>query len=228
MHRTPLHHTRVLVLTVILQFPYALEALPSTLATRWDTPEFAPYRDAFPAEHRRSPSALEAHVRDLMGQDVKIPYLKSLQGYLWLQGYESGALRCPLFADVAPAMRAWHDAGLTIVIYSSGSVAAQKLLFKYTSSTPEPDLRPLLSGHFDTVNAGMKTETQSYVKIARQFPAVQSAQWLFLSDNVLEVAAAVEAGMQSAVVKREGNAPLTAEDEARYTVVTSFEAVVEA
>lgn len=163
-----------------------------------------------------------------MAQDLKIPYLKSLQGYLWLSGYERGALRCPLFADVAASMRAWHDAGLTIAIYSSGSVAAQKLLFQYTNATPTADLRPLLSAYFDTVSAGPKTAAQSYEVIARRFPAVARARWLFLSDNVREVAAAVEAGMQSAVVVREGNAPLTAEDVARHAMIESFEAVVDA
>ncbi|KAF4633214.1 hypothetical protein G7Y89_g4908 [Cudoniella acicularis] len=140
------------------KFPYALQVLPSTLATQWDSPTFSPYRDAFPAEHRSSPEALLSHVKDLMAQDLKIPYLKSLQGYLWLHGYQSGSLRCPLFPDVHPAMVAWHDAGIPIIIYSSGSVPAQKLLFQYTDSPPDPDLRPLISDYFDTVNAGMKQE----------------------------------------------------------------------
>ncbi|TVY49901.1 Enolase-phosphatase [Lachnellula occidentalis] len=206
------------------QFPYALEVLPSTLATQWDSPAFTPYRDAFPPTHRSTPAALLAHVRDLMSQDLKIPYLKSLQGYLWLTGYESGALRCPLFQDVQPSMAAWHKAGIAIVIYSSGSVPAQKLLFQYTNSEPEPDLRPLISGYFDTVSAGLKTDRASYEKIAAT-RGEGIGRWLFLSDSVREVDAAREAGMQGFVVVREGNAGLSEEEKERNTLVESFEAI---
>jgi enolase-phosphatase E1 len=206
------------------QFPYALEVLPSILSTQWDSPTFCPYRDAFPPEHRSTPDALLAHVHDLMAQDLKIPYLKALQGYLWLTGYENGSLRCPLFPDVQPSMSAWHKAGIAIVIYSSGSVPAQKLLFQYTSSSPEADLRGLISGYFDTVNAGMKTERESYEKIAAT-RAEEIRKWLFLSDNVKEVDAAREAGMKSFVVVREGNAPLSGEEKERNTLVESFDEI---
>jgi enolase-phosphatase E1 len=159
-----------------------------------------------------------------MAQDLKIPYLKSLQGYLWLRGYESGEIRCPLFPDVHPCLLRWHAAGLPIVIYSSGSVPAQKLLFQYTNSTPDPDLRPLIGDYFDTVNAGPKTEKESYEKIARTRDE-ERGRWLFLSDNVKEVKAAREAGMQSFVVVREGNAVLTEEDRKGNVLVENFEEI---
>ncbi|KAK4990784.1 enolase-phosphatase E1 [Elasticomyces elasticus] len=62
------------------QFSYALDALPRVLTEQWSSPDFVPYRDAFPAEARRSPEAFEAHVQDLTRRDVKIAYLKELQG----------------------------------------------------------------------------------------------------------------------------------------------------
>ncbi|AEO69350.1 dd70fded-1a08-411d-b708-5e42d26efbcb [Thermothielavioides terrestris] len=205
-------------------FPYALEALPQTLATSWDSPDFAPYRDAFPPEHASSPEALAAHVRELMSRDEKVSYLKSLQGYLWEAGYASGALSAPLFADVAPAIAAWAAAGDTrVAIYSSGSVAAQRLLFRHTNAAPQRDLTPLLSGFFDTVNAGPKTDPASYRRIAATFPDVPLDEWLFLSDNVKEVEAAKAAGMQSFVVERPGNAELAPEARRAHRVVTSFE-----
>jgi len=204
------------------KFPYAIESLPTTLAVKWDDESFQPYRDAFPPEHRTSPQAFEAHVRDLMAQDLKIPYLKSLQGYLWLSGYESGDLRCPLFPDVAPAMISWHQKSISIIIYSSGSVPAQKLLFQYTDSTPHADLRPLITDYFDTINAGPKTESSSYKKIAAAHPGTEIQHWLFLSDNVKEVDAAREAGMQALVVVRPGNAPLSSEEKKRNRLVGSF------
>lgn len=163
-----------------------------------------------------------------MAQDLKIPYLKSLQGYLWLRGYESGEIRCPLFPDVAPSMLRWRDAGVKIIIYSSGSVAAQKLLFQYTNADFQGgDLRSLIvegEGYFDTVNAGMKQERSSYEKIAAT-RRESVRKWLFLSDNVKEVKAAKEAGMRSFVVVREGNAPLSEEQKGANVLVESFEKI---
>lgn len=202
-------------------FPYALTSLEQLLATPsgWDSAAFTPYRDAFPPEHRSSPSILLSHVRDLITCDVKIAYLKNLQGWLWIRGYESGALKCPLFPDVFPAFKRWSEAGIKIEIYSSGSVPAQKLLFQYTT---DGDLRPLVGGWFDTVNAGMKMEKSSYEKIAatREYAV---GGWLFLSDRVEEVEAAKEAGMRSRVVVREGNVPVGATELERHEAVRGFE-----
>lgn len=156
-----------------------------------------------------------------MAQDIKIAYLKNLQGYLWIRGYESGSLRCPLFADVSPLLKHWHDQGIKILIYSSGSVAAQKLLFQYTNAEPA-DLRFLISDYFDTVNAGLKQERQSYEKIAASRDE-EAGKWLFLSDRPEEMRAAREAGMQSLVVVREGNVRLSEEDEKTFQQIGSFE-----
>lgn len=177
------------------------------LDQEWDKPAFASYRNAFPEEYRNSRQELEAHVRDLVAQDVKIYYLKALQGHLWQQGYASGEIRAPLFPDVAPFFNAAHAAGKKIIIYSSGSVPAQKLLFGHTNAAP-PDLQPLISGWFDTVNAGPKTDVASYTKILSTCPDIGPERWLFLSDNIFEVDAAVKSGMRSLPVVRPGNAPL--------------------
>ena len=117
------------------QFPYALNALPKVLAAKWDDQEFQQYRNAFPEEHRKSPADLQAHVEDLTKRDVKIAYLKNLQGYLWEEGYESGAYSTNLFTDVVPQLRQWKSEGLSLAIYSSGSVFAQKLLFGHVQKT---------------------------------------------------------------------------------------------
>lgn len=133
--------------------------------------------------------------------------MKQLQGYLWRDGYASGELRVTLFADVHPMLLKWHDRGLKIMIYSSGSVEAQKMLFAHTDGNPA-DLSPVISGWFDTVNAGSKTEVASYQKICAEHPAVPPGEWLFLSDNVQEVDAAEAAGMKALIVTRPGNAAL--------------------
>jgi len=206
------------------QFPYALKALDDILAAQWDSPTFIPYRDAFPSEYTASPTSFRSHVYDLVSRDIKIAYLKNLQGYLWVRGYESGEIRCPLFPDVYPAFKQWHRTRIPIVIYSSGSVAAQKLLFQYTDCRPDEDLRGLISGYFDTVNAGMKMEKESYVKIAKTREEY-IGKWLFLSDRVEEVEAAKSAGMQSFVVVRDGNVALSDEDKANHVLITSFDQI---
>ncbi|KAA8573146.1 hypothetical protein EYC84_003661 [Monilinia fructicola] len=214
-------------------FPYALAALPEILATQWDSPAFIPYRSAFPPEHASTPEALISHVRDLMAQDLKISYLKSLQGYLWLRGYESGELKCPLFSDVYPAMKKWNEDGAKVCIYSSGSVAAQKLLWRYTT---DGDLRGLIwngvdvdgavgieGGYWDTVNAGLKQDRTSYDKIAMANRDLgELGEWLFLSDNIKEVRAAKEAGMKSFVVVRDGNAKVSSAEREGQVLVESF------
>ncbi|KAL8370439.1 hypothetical protein RB595_000695 [Gaeumannomyces hyphopodioides] len=203
-------------------FPYALRVLPDTLKSQWDDPVFAQYRNAFPAEFASSKPALEAHVRDLVARDVKAPYLKSLQGYLWENGYRSGELRAPLFPDVARRFKTWRVAGVDIMIYSSGSVPAQKLLFGHTNSQPA-DLIPSILDFFDTVNAGPKTEAASYEKIVARHPQHPPSEWLFLSDNVKEVDAAIAAGMQSFVVQRPGNPALADGVEERHRIIHSLD-----
>jgi len=98
---------------------------------------------------------------------------------------------------VVPSLRKWHhdDAGLALAIYSSGSVAAQKLLLQYAraggggdgKNQEVEDLRPLFAGrYFDTVNAGLKTQSGSYVKIAEALGLAsgQFGRVAFFSDNV--------------------------------------------
>lgn len=204
------------------QFPYALEALPDTLDSQWDSPQFAQYRNAFPPECAASQAAFIEHVKDLMSRDVKIWYLKNLQGYLWERGYRNGQLKAPLFPDIAPKFASWIKDGIRIIIYSSGSVAAQKLLFKHTNGEPA-DLIPMISDFFDTVNAGPKTEPSSYEKIASKHAEYPVNEWLFLSDNVKEVEAAKQAGMQSYIVERPGNAELSEDTRKQHEVITRFD-----
>jgi len=179
-----------------LQYPYALNALPSVLEQQWDSAPFQPYKAAFPAETQTSPDVLLKHVHDLSASDVKDSALKKLQGYLWRNGYESGTICTPLFPDVASKLKSWkQDYGLTLAIFSSGSVEAQKLFFRYIGiGSPivegEPgakqeteDLNPLFSANFDTMNAGPKMEGGSYKKIASEM-GKSTEEVLFLSDNV--------------------------------------------
>jgi enolase-phosphatase E1 len=120
-------------------------------------------------------------------------------------------------------MNALYAAGKRIMIYSSGSVPAQKLLFGHTNAEPS-DMTPLISDWFDTVNAGPKTDVASYTTILRQYPEVDPARWLFLSDNLKEVEAALAAGMYSFPVVRPGNAQLPSENTLTQLSVSDFSA----
>ena len=128
--------------------------------------------------------------------------MKALQGMIWKAGYQSGAYTAHLYPDTAPALRRWHDAGLPLYVYSSGSIAAQKLFFGYSDAG---DLTPLFSGYFDTTT-GMKQEVESYRKIAAAI-SLPASEIVFLSDIEGELNAAREAGFQTVLLDRDGKAP---------------------
>ena len=81
-----------------------------------------------------------------------------------------------------------------------------------------------MSEWFDTTNAGMKMEKQSYVRIATEL-GCEAQRVLFLSDNVREVRAAREAGMRALIVERPGNAVVSEEDRKELGAVESLEEV---
>jgi len=127
-----------------------------------------------------------------MDEDRKSTSLKALQGMIWQKGYEAGDFTGHLYADVPPVLQAWKAQGLGLYVYSSGSVASQKLLFSYSDAG---DLTPLFSGYFDT-HVGAKREVQSYRNIAQQI-GIAPASLLFLSDIRQELDAAEQAGWQT-------------------------------
>ncbi|MEO0458492.1 MAG: acireductone synthase, partial [Cyanobacteria bacterium P01_A01_bin.114] len=79
-----------------------------------------------------APKAAVPYIHHLIAIDRKSTGLKSLQGKIWNAGYQSGQLRSQLFPDVKPAFERWQAAGKTLYIFSSGSVQAQKLIFRYS------------------------------------------------------------------------------------------------
>src|ERR687886_730874 len=79
---------------------------------------------------------------------------------------------------VVAALRAWKAAGHELYVSSSGSVTAQRSWFRHSI---EGDLLPLLSGHFDTTNAGPKRSADSYRKITA-LTGADPARTVFLSD----------------------------------------------
>jgi enolase-phosphatase E1 len=167
-------------------------------------PSFAAWCDAASAtEATRQREIVQAEVTRLMDGDVKATGLKQLQGLIWEDGFRSGEMKAHVYDDVPPAIRQWNEQGRDVRIYSSGSIQAQKLFFGHTIAG---DLLPLLRGHYDTTT-GPKREAASYTKIARHFELPPQAI-LFVSDVVAELNAAREAGLQTALAIRPGNAPV--------------------
>jgi enolase-phosphatase E1 len=123
--------------------------------------------------------------------DVKATPLKDLQGRIWQQGFESGALRSALYPDALAKIKQWQAQGLPLYIYSSGSLAAQDLFFRYSI---HGDLRGLFQGFFDTTLGDKKTPL-SYQKLADVL-AIAPENGAFCTDNPEEVAAAQSVGWQ--------------------------------
>jgi enolase-phosphatase E1 len=153
----------------------------------------------------------------LMDHDRKSTALKSMQGKIWKRGFESGELMGTLFEDVPVAFARWSRTA-RVAIYSSGSVEAQQLLFRYSTFG---NLTPLISDHFDT-RTGPKGGADSYAAIARAME-VETDEVLFLSDAVRELDAAREAGCQTRLAVRPGNPPV--EDGHGHVAIESFTAL---
>jgi len=190
-------------------FPFARQRIADFVMRHADEPAVAEQIAAVAKElgaARPDPAAAVHALIHWSDEDRKVTPLKSLQGMIWRQGYESGALKGPVFDDAVAALRSWPPRGVRVFIYSSGSVEAQKLLFRHTD---HGDLLPHLSGHFDTTVGG-KLEAKSYATIASRI-GVAPDRVAFFSDHAGEVRAAAQAGMRAVHVRRPGEVPPTAE-----------------
>lgn len=139
------------------------------------------------------------HLKNWILKDKKIPVLKTIQGHIWEIGYQSGELKGHIYPEVIEVWSKWREQGKQLGIYSSGSVKAQKFLFKYSEFG---DVTNYLSEHFDT-QVGPKKDFESYQRIAKSLERKPQAI-LFLSDSAEELRAAQRAGFQVALIVREG------------------------
>ena len=192
-------------------FPFAREALPRFVRARGGEPEVRRWLDAVAVEHGAicSDDTIVETLQGWIDEDRKHTALKALQGMIWREGYLSGELEADMYPDAVAALRRWHDAGHRLAVYSSGSVAAQKLLFAHTDAG---DLTPLFDAFFDT-EVGHKREAGSYRTIGERL-AVPAGEIVFLSDVVEELDAAREAGMRTVLVDRLEDYPRRREGDA--------------
>lgn len=194
-----------------------VQALVEEIASAWRNG-----RDpAPPFPGARDPGATSGwilpYVDHLIRNDVKLPAWKELQGRIWEEGYARGELQGPLFDDVPASLRRWAEQGMVLAVYSSGSVAAQQLLYGHSSGG---DFRPLFRHWFDT-RIGGKKDPRSYAAIAAKMET-DPERVLFISDSLAEVQAASAAGLPVLFSARPGN-PET--DSAGYNRVENFDEI---
>ena len=159
------------------------------------------------------------YLKFLIKVDRKSTPLKTLQGKIWQKGYEEGRLKSEIFADVPHTFERWKAGGKTIAIYSSGSVLAQKLIFKYSNFG---DLTGSIDNYFDT-KVGHKRKVESYLTIASEL-SMNAHEILFVSDVVEELDVAKAADMNTLLIIRSGNEPVNIET--NHQPVHSFDEIL--
>jgi enolase-phosphatase E1 len=186
-------------------FPHARAAIPKFVEQHRNDPKLINLWNELDQtiaaeEADQAPKEMAPYLQWLIDQDRKVAPLKELQGLIWREGYAEGNLKAPLFNDVEKALRNWRSLGLKLAVYSSGSIEAQKLLYRHSSAG---DLNNLFSGWYDT-RIGSKLNSQSYVDIALNL-GIKPLELLFISDIPLELEAAKKAGYQVCGSQRAGN-----------------------
>nr|A9H8G7.2 RecName: Full=Enolase-phosphatase E1; AltName: Full=2,3-diketo-5-methylthio-1-phosphopentane phosphatase [Gluconacetobacter diazotrophicus PA1 5] len=196
-------------------FPYARAAMPGLLAQRADDPAV---RAAVADIAALAPGVPPLdQLNAWMDRDEKIGPLKALQGLAWEEGYRTGALRATLYPDVVPALRRWRAAGLRLAVYSSGSEAAQRLIYGHTT---DGDVAGLFSGFYD-LRIGGKRAAGSYRAILAE-TGWAAGRTLFLSDITAELDAAEEAGLRTCQLVRPEDGTVAGD---RHPVATTLDDV---
>jgi enolase-phosphatase E1 len=176
-------------------FPYAARELPRFIREHAGDPAVRELVRESAIEAGVEHDDLEAIIDRLLTwieEDRKATPLKALQGLVWESGYASGDYRAHVYEDAWRNLKRWSEEGYNLYVYSSGSIHAQHLFFRYSE---RGDLLPLFSGHFDT-GIGGKKDPGSYRAIVDAL-AANPAEILFLSDVREELDAARDAGLHT-------------------------------
>lgn len=186
-------------------FPYARRALPGFIAENADRPDVAEQLAAAAELAGVDPADPDAVVQALLrwiDEDRKATPLKALQGMVWKRGYAEGDFTAHLYPDAYQWMKNARARGVPMYVYSSGSVAAQKLYFSHSD---HGDIADWFAGFFDTT-IGTKTEPDSYRSIASRIDR-DADRITFYSDVEAELDAAEAAGLDTVQIVRPGTAP---------------------
>ncbi|WP_100914747.1 acireductone synthase [Pseudoalteromonas spongiae] len=186
--------TRISFVKDIL-FPYAAKHIAAFVEENQNDATVKAQIEAVKAEIAK-PNASLTEVIDALqhwiATDQKITPLKQLQGLIWQTGYQQGDFTGHIYPDAYDFLNQQKDAGISLFVYSSGSVKAQHLLFEHSDYG---DIRPLFSDYFDT-HVGGKKDASSYANILEKI-GFAGSEVLFLSDIVTELDAAKSAGMHT-------------------------------
>ena len=200
-------------------FPYAKQSLSSYLNDHEEDPDLKNILQAADREWDADPSpdsinrrqasrkqnlnfidSIKVYFEHLINIDGKSTALKDLQGKIWNNGYKRGEIKSHLYDETTECLRRWHSRKMSLSVYSSGSIQAQKLLYRHTKGG---DLVHLFDHWFDT-HTGNKKEANSYHKIATKINT-NSSNILFISDNGAECDSAKASGMKVLFSLRDGN-----------------------
>ena len=200
-------------------FPYAQSELKNFLETHRNNPSInqliknadeewrqdndedsAILRRQLDESQRHIHPKVEVYLQLLITADKKSTALKDIQGKIWREGYTTGRISSELYEDAYESLKRWHKQGFRLAVYSSGSIEAQHLLYKYTN---KGDLEYLFSHWFDT-HVGNKKKGSSYTYIASAMDC-KPENILFISDNSDKCDAAKNAGLITLYSLRDGN-----------------------
>src|SRR5438132_10173426 len=118
-------------------FPYAARRLARFLVDHSTEPNVAGILAEVRSELDDPKATLPVLIEQLQtwaAEDRKIGPLKSIQGLIWEAGYHNGDFRSHVYPDVAGHLKLWHEQGIQLYVYSSGSIHAQKLLFGHSEA----------------------------------------------------------------------------------------------
>lgn len=203
-------------------FPYFVSQVPKLISQRGSNDE--KIDEILKSFEIKESDQLKNHILDLVARDIKDSKLKSLQGFVWQNGYMDGSIKAPIYKD---AINLISNPDNNVYIYSSGSVKAQKLLFQYACDIDDLERKPInlipfIKGYFDITTSGPKIESQSYENILKDIN-VQGEDILFLSDNPLELDAARKCNIDVGLALRPGNYPVANKsDYPNYTTFTNL------
>lgn len=192
-------------------FPFAYERLDIFIENNFD--EISEKAKAY--GHTMDKKLMIDMLKSWIEQDRKEPFLKYVQGKIWKAGYEQGEIKGHVYPDAVNALKDWSAQGIRLGVYSSGSVEAQKLLYKHSIAG---DLDVYFCANFD-LKVGKKFESQSYEKILEKLKLdydLQAQEVLFLSDVAVELDAAQRMGINVIQVWRDF------QDKGNFHIVRNF------
>ncbi len=203
-------------------FPLSIKEMNAFLKKNWNNPIISEEKFLLKKElliNQSTPESLSKILTSWIKHDKKHTQLKLIQGKIWKEAYQNGEVKSHIYEDVPIALKKWQEEKISIYIYSSGSVQAQKLLFQYSMYG---DLTSYLSGYFDT-KIGSKKDKESYFKISEKIQ-VPPENILFISDSAEELDAASKANTQVVLSVRDQTQ--SSPTKIKYPKIESFDSLL--